>query len=60
MGGCPEGSHAFVSLEIKMRSIFLEFYLAVFSSVDAGVELVGGDLDYSRVRVLLGKYDEMR
>ena len=43
-----------------MRSIYLVFYLAVFSSVDAGVELVGGDLDYSRVRVLLGKYDEMR
>ena len=58
--GCTEGSHAFVHLEIKMRSIFLEFYLTVFSSMDAGVELVSRDLDYSRVRVLLGKYDEMR
>jgi len=38
-----------------MKSIFLAFYVAVFSSMDAGVELVGGDLDYSRVRVLLGK-----
>ena len=38
----------------------MEFYLTVFSSMDAGVELVNGELDYSRVRVLLGKYDEMR
>lgn len=45
-----------------MKSTFFVFYLAMFSSMDAGVELVGGDLDYSysRVRVLLGKYDEMR
>ena len=57
--GCTEGSHAFVHLEIKMKSI-LEFYLTVFSSMDAGVKLVNGELDYSRVRVLLGKYDEMR
>lgn len=52
IGGCTEGSHAFVNLEIKVRSI--SFLLGVLSSRvqqrDAGVELVGGDLVYSRVR----------
>lgn len=40
-GPCPSAD-----LEIKMRPILLvEFYLAMTSSMDAGVELVRGDLD---------------
>lgn len=49
----------FVDLEIKMGPIlFVEFYLAMISGMEAGVELVGGDWDESRVRVLLGGSDE--
>lgn len=44
--GSMKSSDALVNLEIKMRPIFLlQFYLAVFSSVAAGMELVGGDMD---------------
>lgn len=57
--GSTEGLLPFVDLEIKMRPIlFVEFYLAMISGMEAGVELVGGDWDESRVRVLLGGSDE--
>lgn len=57
--GSTKGSLPFVDLEIKMRPIlFVEFYLAVTSGREAGVESVGGDWDESRVRVLLGGSDE--
>lgn len=45
-GGSTKSSLAFVDLEIKMRPLLLvEFSLSLFSSMDGGVESVGGDLD---------------
>lgn len=57
--GSTKGSLLFVDLEIKMRPIlFVEFYLAIISGMEAGVESVGGGWDESRLRVLLGGSDE--
>lgn len=45
-GGSIKSLFVFVDFEIKMRFFFLvEFFLFLFSSMDGGVELVGGDLD---------------